>query len=437
MVKGMTADSLFSWLATGIPLIGAVASLVFWEDLRRLKGSCLLWCALSLAPVAGINAIMPEGPLPLYLLPVSAAISLLGQPAHKSHRFAWLMSLIYLGLGLGVISHPAPVSHVFLLALLVTTAGLLLGHRTMLWPVSWWGISLFGLAGLGAILSVFANPAFSSSAALLTCTVLLPLAPFHTGYVTALTRLPGNLPSFAAILLPSVGLHMMASVISTASILAASTLGFLGLAGALYGAIKALAQTRVRLMLAYGSLSFFCMLWWFVATSHAVTLHVTILIASLGLATCGLLIAWQVIRTRYGDDVDPLSISGLASSMPTYAVLVSLLALAAMGLPPFGVFAGFTGLLLSSPIPSLLGLLIVLAAWLAASWYILNAVQSFLFGTERSDLRYHDVVHSESIALLLTILALVVLGLTPSDWFGSNANSAAVDTPSQGLTWLH
>ena len=64
------------------------------------------------------------------------------------------------------------------------------------------------------------------------------------------------------------------------------------------------------------------------------------------------LVAWQVIRTRYGDDVDPQAISGLASTMPRYAVLFSLLALAAMGLPPFGVFAGFMGLLLTSPLTS-------------------------------------------------------------------------------------
>ena len=73
------------------------------------------------------------------------------------------------------------------------------------------------------------------------------------------------------------------------------------------------------------------------------------------------MVAWQVIRTRYGDDVDPQAISGLAAGMPRYAVLLSLLALAAMGLPPFGVFAGFMGLLLSSPFPSLAGLFITLA----------------------------------------------------------------------------
>jgi NADH-quinone oxidoreductase subunit M len=188
-------------------------------------------------------------------------------------------------------------------------------------------------------------------------------------------------------------------------------------------------------MLAYGSLSFFSVLWWFAAASHMATSRATVLIASIGFATCGLLIAWQIIRTRYGDDVDPLSISGLASSMPNYGVLLSLLALAAMGLPPFGVFAGFMGLLLHSPIPSLLGLLIILSAWLAASWYIMNAVQRLLFGVKRSDIRHHDVVPDEWGALAVTILVLALLGLAPNDWFASTMVTQPVDTFSRGFVW--
>jgi NADH-quinone oxidoreductase subunit M len=253
--------------------------------------------------------------------------------------------------------------------------------------------------------------------------------------VTALTRLPGNLPSFAAVLLPTVGLHFMASVLQTVPVSVAGLVSLCALTGALYGAVKALAQTRIRLMLAYGNLSFFSILWWFAASSRMAATRTAVLVASIGLATCGLLIAWQIIRTRYGDDVDPRSISGLATSMPHYAVLVSLLGLAAMGLPPFGVFAGFMGFLLHAPIPSLLGLLVMLSAWLTASWYVMSAVQRLLFGRWRSDLRYHDVMRAEGAALLITILILAGLGLAPTDWFAPHATSTAVDALSRGFTW--
>jgi hypothetical protein len=37
---------------------------------------------------------------------------------------------------------------------------------------------------------------------LVACAIVLPLVPFHQGYVSALTRLPGSLPSFIVLLLP-------------------------------------------------------------------------------------------------------------------------------------------------------------------------------------------------------------------------------------------
>ena len=431
----MTGHDLFPWLSTAMPLMGALAGRIFCRDPHQLKTSCLLWSVLSLAPIAASGVAVPEGPLLLYLLPIAAAISLLGQPVHRDHRLSWLMTLVCLGLGIGVIIHHGVFAHLFLLALLATTISLLVHHHTTLWPISWWGIGLFGLAGLGVIMAAFTDPPMSSSAAFLTCVVLIPLLPFHTGYLTALTRLPGNLPSFAAVLLPAVGLHFMVVMLPTIPITITGLVSLFALAGALYGAVKALAQTRVRLMLSYGSLSFFSVLWWFAAMSHMATSRAAVLVAAISLATCGLLIAWQIIRTRYGDDVDPLSISGLASSMPSYGVLLSLLALAAMGLPPFGVFAGLMGLLLHSPIPSLLGLLIILSAWLAASWYIMSAVQRLLFGVRRSDIRHHDVVPGEWGALVATILILVLLGLVPNDWFASTMATQPADSFSRGIIW--
>lgn len=429
----MTSSVLFSWLATSIPLIGAATGRMLWEDTPQLKKSCTIWSLFSVIPILKMQTNLPEGALLLALLPIVATISLLGQPVHKDHRLAWLMTLVCLGLGIGVIVHSPPLGHIFLLALLVIMTSLLMGHHTILWPISWWGIGLFCLAACGVLGAVFANPPLSSLSALVTAAVLVPLLPFHSGYLTALTRLPGNLPSFSAFLLPAVGLHIMAAALQTIPTSVAGIAGLLALIGALYGAVKALAQTRIRLMLAYASFSFLSMLWWHTAASSLAASRAAVFVASIGLATCGLLIAWQIIRTRYGDDVDPSSISGLASSMPRYAVLLSLLALAAMGLPPFGVFAGLMGLLLHSPIPSLIGLMIMLSAWLAASWYLMSAVQRLLFGTRRSDLRYRDVVQQEWAALALTIVILTVLGLAPIEWWTSTATQSVASALSREM----
>lgn len=146
---------------------------------------------------------------------------------------------------------------------------------------------------------------------------------------------------------------------------------------------------------------------------------------------CGLLVAWQIIRTRYGDDVDPQAISGLASTMPQYAVLLSLVALAAMGLPPFGVFAGFMGLLLSSTAAFSAGIIVLVCAWLTASWYILDLVQRLLFGARRTDLRYADVLPTELVSLMILVLTLLVLGVAPVSLYGPDRVAPPAGTSSQ------
>jgi len=327
------------------------------------------------------------------------------------------LTLLILGLGLSVVSSPPPLSLLSLTLLLILIAALLYRHHSALWPRSWWGIGAYSLGAAFAVVSVAAGPPLSSVASLVACAVLLPLVPFHDGHLTALTRLPGSLPSFIVVLLPVAGLHRLVATMPTVPDSVAWTLSLFALLGASYGALKALAQSRVRLLLAYGSLSFFSIVWWFAAASRMVTPRSALLVGTIGLATSGLMIGWQVIRTRYGDDVDPQAISGLATGMPHYAVLLSLLALAAMGLPPFGVFAGFMGLLLSSPFPSLVGLFVTLLAWLAASWYIMQMVQRLLFGVRRPELRYTDLLRTEMASLLIVVLVLLALGLAPATLF--------------------
>jgi len=434
----MKDGTLISWLVAGIPLIGALASATLWSHPDRVKLSSLIWSVASFGTVVGFSSDLvapPEGLLPLYLLPLTAAVSILGHPVHEDYRLSWVMTLLFLGLGLCVLTSQNMAGPVASILILGFVAALLYRYHSALWPMSWWGIGIYGLGALCAAASIVIGPPLHSIASLLTCAVLLPLVPFHDGHLTALTRLPGNLPSFIVLLLPIVGLHGLATVLPTITDVVASTVSFFALMGALYGAIKALAQSRVRLLLAYGSLSFISMLWWFAASTRTVTPRAAMLVGTVCLATSGLLVAWQVIRTRYGDDVDPQAISGLATGMPHYAVLFSLLALAAMGLPPFGVFAGFMGLLLASPFPSTVGLFITLLAWLTASWYIMQMVQRLLFGIQRQDLRHTDLFNTEFASLLMVVLVLLALGLAPSTLFAPDHTVSQTSALMESLAW--
>jgi len=434
----MTDIVTTSLLLAAVPILGAVLGFIVWSQPDKLKIWSVIVTVLSLLAVIGISGRLTEtieGPFFLYLLPLAAGISLLGGPVHQQHRLSWILTLQFLGLGLGILTSQQVVSQITVVVLLGLITFLLYWHHNPFWPRSWWGIGTYALGALCAGLAVIADPPVSSLASLVACAILLPLVPFHDGYVTALTRLPGSLPSFIVLLLPAIGLHSLAGVILTAPEIAISTVTVLALVGALYGSIKALAQSRVRLLLAYGSLSFFSILWWFAALSRTIVPQAVVFLSAVAFVTSGLLLAWQVVRTRYGDDVDPRAISGLVRRMPRFAVLFSLLALAAMGLPPFGVFAGFIGMLLTASLTSSVALLIMVIAWLAASWYILDMVQRLVFGRERSDLRYEDLRRSELASLLIVVLIVIALGVAPSSLFGITQQPPSAGAVKESVSW--
>lgn len=431
-------NEIVAMMLAGVPLLGAFLCLTVWSRPDRLKQASVLVTVVSLGAAIVLSQFLaapPEGFLLLYLLPLAACVSILGQPTREAHRSAWILTLIFLGLGLSILASHSVVGQLALMALFGLIIELLYRHHSALWPMSWWGISVCGLGAVAIVMSAVAEPPVSAIASLLACAVLLPLVPFHSGYFTALTRLPGNLPSFMVVLLPAVGLHGLVTVAPVLPNNVAVTVMAFAVIGALYGAVRALVQSRMRLLLAYSSLSLFSMLWWFAVATGIATVWASVFVGAVSFGTSGLLLAWQAIRTRYGDDVDPHAVSGLASTMPRFAVLLSIVALAVMGLPPFGVFSGFMGLLLTSPIASPIALFVILLAWLATSWYILDAVQRLLFGQQRPDLPFKDLQQSEFAALLMVVLIVIALGVIPSGLLGPDSFSPLTSAITGSFAW--
>lgn len=431
-------NEIIAMLLAGVPLLGALLCLTAWSRPDHVKQTAIVMTIISLGATIGLSPFLtvpPEGFLLLYLLPLAACVSILGQPTHETHRSAWALTLVFLGLGLSILASHGIVGQLALLVLLGLVIGLLYRHHSALWPISWWGIGVYGLGAVAAVTSVATEPPVSTIALLLACAVLLPLVPLHSGYFTALTRLPGNLPSFIVVLFPAAGLHGIVAVTPVLpNNMAVAIMGF-AVIGALYGAVRALAQSRMRLLLAYSSLSLFSMLWWFAAAAGITTAWASVFVGAVSFGTSGLLLAWQAIRTRYGDDVDPQAVSGLASTMPRFAVLLSLMALTVMGLPPFGVFSGFMGLLLTSPTASPAALFVILLAWLATSWYILDAVQRLLFGQQRPDLPFKDLQQSEFAALLMVVLIVIALGVIPAGLLGPNIVALSTSAVTGPFVW--
>ena len=102
MIDATTAP----WLLAAIPILGALLSLVVWSQPEKLKIWSISVTLVSLLAVVGNvgrMTVSAEGLLFVLLLPLAACVSLLGQPVHQDHRLAWVMTLLFLGLGLGIL----------------------------------------------------------------------------------------------------------------------------------------------------------------------------------------------------------------------------------------------------------------------------------------------------------------------------------------------
>lgn len=249
--------------------------------------------------------------------------------------------------------------------------------------------------------------------------LLLPLFPLHGVYVAALTRAPRFLAVAFAVLMPAAGLYGLANLLPQIPAQVLPAVSALALFGALYGSFKALAQTRVPKLLAYAGLAYFSTLWWHAAVTGTVAAQAVVYSAAVALLIATLLFAWQRIGKRYGD-ITLERMHGLAQPMPRFAAVVSLLVMAGVGLPPFGLFSAYAAMLLQPAVATSAGLIVIMLCWFLTSWYLFRMMLRLLFGPHRADIRYEDLRPPELASFVLLLVVLALLGTTPSEWLEAN-----------------
>ncbi|MBX3370151.1 MAG: hypothetical protein U0319_14180 [Nitrospira sp.] len=425
------------WLLLAVPLLGASLALLMRAALQRMKTVALTTTGLTLLAVIGTSLAQNEATAAmslLCLLPATAFLTLLGQPLHRDNSSAWVMTLILLGVALGILTSHAPTHELLLILLLGLVCGLLYRHQPGTAPAAWRGMASFGLGILTALLALALPAPAATIASLVTCATLLPLLPLHSGFVAALSGLPGNLPALLAFILPTVGFHSLYLLLPSLSGTVLQTVALLALAGAVYGSLRALIQSHPLPRLGYASSAFFCMLWWYVADTGTAPVQALVYLSAVGLTTSGLLMAWYAIRARYGD-IDFRALGGLAYPMPRFSTLLALLGLAALGMPPFGVFSGFLGMLLTPAFAPSGPFAIIMLVWLTASWYYTDLIQQVVFGRPRLDIRHEDLRQTEWISLMLVLLLLLILGMAPSRMFESHAAAPSSTVAMKGEPW--
>lgn len=425
------------WLLLAVPLVGALLSTLGWSNPREFKTGLLLTTIASLLTVigtAGATGALPSGIALLCLLPAAAFASLLGQPLHRDNRMAWVMTVVMLGIGLATVSASDSTKPLMLGLLLMLLAGLLAQTRNGSASSPIWGMAIYGAGAVAALVSAIAPATISAPAGLLVSLILIPLVPLQAGHMASLTRLPGNLPAFLSFTLPAAGLTELFTVLPAIPEPARITIGGVALLSMLYGSVRALAQSRPLPLLAHASLAYCSIFWWYVAISGTLSSQAALFLSAVGLTTSGLSIGWYAVFARYGDR-DLRALGGLVQPMPRFAGLFSLLALAGLGFPPFGLFSGFMGMVLHPGVTLPGSFAVVALVWLAASWYFLDLMQRLLFGKLRVDLRYEDVRETEVASLTLVLVLLAILGVIPSKWFDAGATAAPGPVSLESSAW--
>ncbi len=281
------------------------------------------------------------------------------------------------------------------------SAGRLVDRSRAAFPI----VALIGVAlACARTTRLPANESPEAIALLVLSALFIPLFPLHGLYKVALTRAPRPLSILLPVLLPVIGLFLMRAGIPAEFL---PTVAVLAAFGAFWGSVKALMQVRVLHLLSYAGLALYSVLWWHLAHEGKLTLHALSYAWPVTLVIGGLVLAWDRLRVRYGD-LDLNQIGGLFKPMPRFALCLGLLIMAGAGLPPFALCFSYLGILFSPSTGMSFGLLAIIAAWFAASWYLFKLMQRLLFGEHRRDIRYDDLRPVEIAAFMLVVVLLLV-----------------------------
>jgi len=247
--------------------------------------------------------------------------------------------------------------------------------------------------------------------------VKLPGFPFHTWLPDAHTQAPTAGSVILAGILLKTGayglIRFTVPLFPEAALEFAPIAMILGVAGILYGAFLAFAQTDFKRLVAYSSVSHmgFILLGVFAWNSLALQGAVMQMVAH-GFSTAALFMIAGALQQRLHTR-DMTQMGGLWHHMPRMGAVALFFALASLGLPGLGNFVAeflvLLGLFKVSPwmtAAAALGLI-------TAAVYSLILIQKSFFGKPSDNHRLSDFGALEMIAMAVMIIALIWLGLYP------------------------
>ena len=267
--------------------------------------------------------------------------------------------------------------------------------------------------------------------------IKVPLFPLHTWLPLAHVQAPTAGSVVLAGVLLKIGTYgfvrFSIPFLPDATVLAAPILLGLSVAGIIYGALVALAQSDIKRLIAYSSVSHlgFCMLGLF-ARNRLGTQGAMLQMVNHGLSTGGLFALVGMLYERYHTR-EIASYSGIARRVPVLAFFMLVFTFSSIGLPGLNGFVGEfmiligmfqrgwmswtlagTGSLLILSVLSVSG--VVLGAW-----YMLWLVQRVFFGPVQEPSHHghaSDLSLREIVALAPLALFVVWIGVYPQMFVG-------------------
>jgi NADH-quinone oxidoreductase subunit M len=247
--------------------------------------------------------------------------------------------------------------------------------------------------------------------------IKLPMVPFHSWLPDAHSEAPTAGSLILAGLLLKTGAYGIIRFVLPLFPQAAADIAnwamLLGVIGIIYGAMMAFAQTDIKRLIAYTSVSHMGFVLTGIFAFREIAMQGVIMqIVTHGISTGALFVLAGMIKERlHTRDIEKMG--GLWASMPAMGGVAMLFTMASLGLPALGNFVAEFLILLGTFQANVLITVLASTGLVFSALYSLRMMQKVFLGPAPNDNKLSDITAREFIILAVLSVAIVLLGLYP------------------------